>query len=170
MNSFIAPRMSGFFVANLRNSWAITCDLRLKSKHSESAQESAPNYTDFDNMTPDATIEIRAKSFKLLLGGAWGEGVLHYQGKAYPFKAKAGSVGGVGYKSVDATGEVFRLESLDDFAGFYTGGALGATAGSKGSTGVALENGKKVVIRLDAAGKGLQLSASLGSLNISWKE
>jgi hypothetical protein len=125
---------------------------------------------DYSKMTPDATIEITAKSFKLLLGGSWGDGVLHYKGKAHPFKAKAGSIGGIGYKNLVATGNVYQLKSLDDFPGLYSGGAVGVTAGTKGGASAQLENLNEVVLIMSAKGEGAQLALSLGSLNISWAE
>src|SRR5687767_9546903 len=72
------------------------------------AQEAKPRPTaeDISKAKPSGRIEVEAEQLSLILGGAAGRGVLHYQGKQYPFTLKAATVGGAGYSKVTATGNV----------------------------------------------------------------
>lgn len=58
---------------------------------------------------------------RLILGGAKGTGVLHFQGKDYQFKLSGVSVGGAGYTKVVSKGTVYQLNSIEDFPGTYSG-------------------------------------------------
>ena len=98
-------------------------------------------FRDFSKMTPSATMDFDITSVKLIAGASWGTGNLHYQDKVYPLKVKAGSAGGIGYRSFKGTGKVYDLNKLEDFPGLYAGGAVGATAGTKGGGGIEVENG-----------------------------
>ena len=138
--------------------------------HADS-HESSNDFTDYSKMTPSATMDFEATSVKLIAGAGWGSGNLHYQGKVYPLKVKAGSVGGVGYRTVKGTGKVYQLEKMEDFAGIYTAGQVGATAGDMGGGVMTLENGKKVVIQASVTdSEGLQLSIGLSGLEIEFEK
>jgi hypothetical protein len=126
-------------------------------------------HIDFSKETPSATLEFNVTAVKLLAGATWGEGVLHYMGKQYPFKVKAGTVGGIGYQKVEGVGQVYFLNKLEDFSGKYGGAGVGVTAGS--GTGTAtLENPRNVIIRAKLKAKGVALSASLGWIDIKFTE
>jgi hypothetical protein len=115
---------------------------------------------------PSATLNLEAKQFRLLLGGGAGKGVLHFKGKDYPFTAKGASVGGAGYTEVSATGKVYFLEKLEDFAGTY--GAMSAGAAVvKGAGASSWQNQKRVVLIVKSKTKGLALNMGLGAINIS---
>jgi hypothetical protein len=114
---------------------------------------------------PSATLDLEAKQFRLLLGGGAGKGVLHFKGKDYPFSAKGVSVGGVGYTEVSATGKVYFLDKLEDFAGTY--GAMSAGAAVvKGVGASSWQNQKRVVLILKSESKGLALNMGLGAINV----
>jgi len=149
---------------------AVILGLALLAPITAHAGEQAENkYTDYSKMTPSATMDFEAKSLKLIVGAAWGSGTLQYNGKSYPLKVAAGSVGGAGYRSVKGTGKVYGLGRLEDFAGIYTAGAVGATAGTKGGGVMTLENGKGVVIQASVTdSEGLQLSVGLSGLEIEF--
>jgi hypothetical protein len=126
-------------------------------------------HIDFSKETPSATVEITSKSIRLLAGGKWGSGTLHYQGKSYPFKVKGLSVGGIGYTSTVGVGEVYFLNKLEDFNGKYGAATIGATA-VKGSGAGSVENNKGVIINLKAKSTGLALSLGASGISIQLEE
>lgn len=138
--------------------------------HADS-HEGDREFVDYSKMTPSATMEFDITSVKLIAGASWGTGTLHYQGKSYPLKVKSGSVGGIGYRSMKGTGKVYELNKLEDFAGIYGGGAVGATVGTKGGGSSTIENGKGVVIKATATdSSGAQLALSAGGIEIAFAE
>jgi hypothetical protein len=149
---------------------AVILGLALLASVTAYADQAKDNeYTDYSKMTPSATMEFEAKSLKLIVGAGWGSGTLHYQGKSYPLKVMAGTAGGIGYRSMKGTGKVYQLDKLEDFAGIYTAGGVGATAGKMGGGVISLENTKKVVIQATVTdSEGLQLSVGLGGLEIEF--
>ena len=125
-------------------------------------------HIDFDKETPSGTLEFEATAVKLLAGGTWGKGVLNYQGKAYPLKVKAATLGGIGYQKIEGEGEVYFLDKLEDFTGKYGSAAAGASAG-KGKGVATLQKGN-VVLQLRAKSKGVALAASLGGISIEFAD
>ena len=101
----------------------------------------------------------------MLVGGGQAKGVLHYQGKTYPFTAKGMSVGGVGVTKVDATGDVYFLNKLEDFPGIYSAATIGATV-VKGAGGAQFQNDKGVFISVKNKSEGVGLSLGLAGVNI----
>lgn len=71
---------------------------------------------------PDATVRMTGKSIAVGVGYSWGSGVLTYKGKEYPFTVTGISAGDIGITSVELSGNVSNLKSLDDFNGNYTRG------------------------------------------------
>ena len=147
----------------------LTVLLTLTNIALASDQAEEQRYIDFSKETPSGTVEIQSKSIRLLVGGNWGSGTLHYQGKAYPFKVKGLSVGGVGYTAVDAIGEVYFLNNLEDFSGKYGAGTIGATA-VKGAGAGTLENNKGVILTLKGKTTGLALSLGASGISIQLEE
>ena len=115
---------------------------------------------------PDATVDFEATQVRLILGGAAGEGVLHFKGKDYKFKLKAATVGGVGATDVAGTGKVHFLKSVEDFAGTYTAIGAGAAlvAGKGGST---LQNSKGVVVSTTSKATGVALNLGAGGVVVT---
>ncbi|MCP4286172.1 MAG: hypothetical protein GY792_17270 [Gammaproteobacteria bacterium] len=139
----------------------------LASVSAYSDQVKDNEFTDFNKMAPSAMIDFEITSVKLIAGASWGTGTMQYEGKSYPVKVSAGTVGGVGYRSMKGTGKVYKLNKLEDVAGVYSGGIAGATIGNKGGGVSTLENGKGVVIKATATeSSGAQLSIGLGGLEI----
>jgi len=133
------------------------------------SHEKDNEFTDYSKMTPSATLEFDVTSVKLIAGASWGSGTLNYEGKSYPLKVKAGSAGGIGYRSMKGTGKVYELKNLEDFAGIYGGGTAGVTLGNKGGGVSTIENGKGVVIQATATdSSGAQLALSLGGIEIAF--
>lgn len=151
---------------------AIVLGLALFASVTAYADQAKDNkYTDYSKMTPSGTVEFEVKSLKLIAGASWGSGTLTYEGKTHPLKVMAGSLGGAGYRSIKGMGKVYSLEKMEDFAGMYTAGGVGATAGTKGGGVLLLENGQGVVIQARVTdSKGLQLSISLTGIEIEFEE
>jgi len=128
-------------------------------------------FTDYSKMEPSATLEFDITSVKLIAGVSWGTGTLNYQGKSYPLKVRAGSAGGIGYRSMKGTGKVYMLNKLEDFPGIYGGGTAGVTVADKGAGASSVENGKGVVIDAKVTDStGAQLAISVGGIEIAFEE
>jgi hypothetical protein len=137
----------------------------LASAQTSSAMEQDP----LANAEPSGTVEIEAKSLKLILGGGSGKGVLHYQGKDYPFTAKGLSVAGVGYTEIKAAGNVYFLNTIEDFPGTYAAMGMGGTV-AKGTGGSRFKNTKGVFMVLVEQTKGLGVDLGLGGIQVTLEE
>jgi len=116
---------------------------------------------------PSGTFELTAEQVRLLVGGASGRGTLFYKGKSYPFTMKALTVGGVGVTKVTATGTVYFLEKLEDFAGKYSAATVGAALGA-GVGGSQYENNKGVFVSVRSKTEGVALNLGLGGVQIDF--
>ena len=114
---------------------------------------------------PSATVDFKATQVRLIVGGGGGKGVLHYQGKDYPFTGKGGSVGGVGVAKTEGTGQVFFLDKLEDFEGTY-GALTGGAALVKGGGASSWQNQKCVVMLLTSKGKGAGLFLGIAAISV----
>lgn len=114
------------------------------------------------------TIAIDETQFGFLVGGSTGGGTLYYKGKSYPFKIGGLSVGNIGVSKVKATGTVYNMTNLSQFAGVYSNINASATA-VKGAGAVRLKNGNGVILHINTSSGGLQLSAGAGGVNITLK-
>ena len=134
--------------------------------HAADADDSAERTKRIQNGPPDATLDVEGKQLRLLVGGATGKGVLHFKGKDYPFTAKGASIGGVGYVEVEATGNVYFLDKLEDFPGTY--GAISAGAALvKGQGASSWQNQQRVVIIMKSKSKGAALTLGLAAINVT---
>jgi hypothetical protein len=115
---------------------------------------------------PDATLTLSEGSVAVGIGWSWGKGVLTYQGKPQHFKIKGLSLGEVGITKAEATGRVFNLKKLEDFAGTYMAGTVeGTIAAGAGET--VMKNKKGVVIYLSPQTKGVNLKIAAEGVNFS---
>jgi hypothetical protein len=115
---------------------------------------------------PSATVRLEAKEVAAGVGWAWGDGVLNYRGKPYPFKISGLTAVGVGASREDATGEVYNLKKLDDFGGTYT--SVEASGAVGGGAGIAtMRNVKGVRITLHAASQGVAAQAGPEGIKIT---
>lgn len=137
------------------------------SAYAEEAPEQ--RHIDFEKETISGTVEIKAKQIALIVGGGWGSGVLNFQGQDHPFKVTGLKAGGVGFVELDAVGDVYFLDKLEDFPGKYGTAAIGATA-VKGSIVATVENNKGVILRLKAKSKGAALNLGVGGMSIKFEE
>src|SRR5689334_19906702 len=88
---------------------------------------------------PSATIKLSGGSVAAGVGLSWGSGTLTYKGKAHEITVSGLDVGSVGISNVSATGKVYHLTKLEDFAGNYAAVGAGATVGGGGGA-VSMKN------------------------------
>jgi len=108
--------------------------------------------------TPDGTVEMRQVQVAYIGSGSTGNGVLHYQGRDYPFNVSGLGVGGLGASTIDAVGEVYDLPTLSRFAGKYAQARYGVALGNWSAGNLWLQNGSGVILHLKARRTGLMLS------------
>ena len=129
---------------------------------------SGPAWADKDKeeAAPSGRVTIKITEVGLGVGVTWGEGTLTFKGKKYKFKVKGLNAIAVGLSSIEAKGEVYNLQKLDDFAGRYVGMGEGAAL-VKGSAGLTVKNYKGVVLNLKASQTGLELKLANEGLSIT---
>lgn len=103
---------------------------------------------------PDATLKLSKGQVAVGIGWSWGEGVLTFKGKHYPFKVDGLSVVDVGITKATAVGKVYHLNKLSDFNGTYTAAAAEATIGG-GAGASTMKNQNGVVINLVSTTQGV---------------
>ena len=114
-------------------------------------------------------VSIETMTVGVGLGVTWGNGVLEYQGKEYPFTVTGFSVGDIGGAKVRAKGEVHNLQRPEDFAGVFMAVVAGATVGG-GAGAAALKNQNQVDMVVTAANQGLSLSLAHAGLKVKLTE
>jgi len=131
------------------------------------AQEKLQSAVDISKETPSGTIDVDAEQVRLIIGGSGGKGVLHFQGKDYPFTFKGGSVGGIGVTKVQAVGNVYFLKQVEDFPGTYTAVTVGAAVG--GGKGMSsFQNDKGVYLDVKSKSEGLALNLGLAVATVEF--
>jgi hypothetical protein len=118
--------------------------------------------------TASGTIKIDETQVMFIVGGDLGAGTLQFKGKAYTFKTGGLKIGGIGVHRVHLTGDVYKLDNVDDFAGIYFVAEAGITV-IKGKGGFWLENSKGVTLHLKASAEGVALDIGVEGLEIKMK-
>jgi hypothetical protein len=112
-------------------------------------------------------VKLQSRSIALGAGVNWGDGVLNYQGKDYPITVSGLSLLDLGVSSVSATGKVYFLNKLSDFAGnYFATQATFALAGGGGEIVMANGNGVFIAVQSEQAGTRLTLGASGVSIKL----
>jgi hypothetical protein len=118
--------------------------------------------------TPDATVDFTGASAAVGVGYTWGSGTLHYKNKDYPFSASGMTLADIGGGSNVVTAEVYKLNSVNDFAGTYSAASSGAALVGGGGIGC-LENSKSVIIKVTSNTKGARLNLGVGGVEVALK-
>lgn len=113
-------------------------------------------------------VTLSSKSVAVGVGVSWGDGVLEYQGKKYPFTVNGLSVVDLGVSKVSARGEVKNLKKLEDFNGNFVAAGAGAAVGG-GAGAAALKNQNGVEMTLTATTKGVKLALGGGGVDVKLK-
>jgi hypothetical protein len=112
-------------------------------------------------------VKIQSRSVALGAGVSWGDGVISYQGKDYPFTISGLSLLDLGVSSVSATGRVYSLKDISSFSGNYVASqATFAVAGGGGELVMANGNGVFIALQSEQSGTQLTLGASGVSLRL----
>ena len=123
--------------------------------------EEAPLY-------PIGEVTIEAKQLAAGVGYSWGDGVMKFEGKEYPFTLQGLNVAAVGFSKINAVGDVYNLKTAADLAGKYVAVRAGLSL-AKGVAGLSMRNDKGVVINLRSAQQGVQLNLGVDGFNIKMK-
>jgi hypothetical protein len=115
---------------------------------------------------PDGTVEFSGGSVAVGIGFSWGRGTLDFQGKQYRLRVRGLSVVDVGASNFTASGAVFNLTKVADFAGTYTAATAGATVAG-GASATIMRNQNGVTIRMSATRQGLQFTLAPEGLTIT---
>ena len=113
--------------------------------------QAAPEPAAKSGLTPSGTISFEYGQAAFILSGSGGKGTLRFGKKTYRIRLGGLGVGGIGAARISATGEVFNLTSLADFAGAYVQGRIGYAFG-QGQGSLWLENARGVVLSLGGDG------------------
>ena len=108
--------------------------------------------------TPSGTVEIDEVQVAFIVSGNLGGGTLHFKGKSYRFQIGGLGVGGIGASSIKATGKVYDLNDVADFAGAYGQARAGAVVGDTSTGQLWLQNPDGVVMSLMAKREGVMLA------------
>jgi hypothetical protein len=113
------------------------------------------------------TVRVTVAKAGFIVGAGGGRGTLAFRHRLYPFTVQGLSLGLTAGASINKlVGRADHINELGDFAGTYSAvGAGGALAGGAG--GIQLRNDKGVVITLQGAKGGLEVSANVTKVVIT---
>ena len=115
---------------------------------------------------PAATVRLQLMSIAYYGSATTGSGTLNYQGQRRNFTISSVGVGGTGGQNISATGKVYNLSNLSNFAGKYRGVSRGLTL-MEGKMYARLTNDNGVVIYLTGDTQGLASSSGIQSFQIN---
>jgi hypothetical protein len=119
--------------------------------------------------TPDGTVEMNQVQAAFIGSAGGGTGTLYFRGRAYPFTVGGLGVGGIGASTIDAYGEVYKLNNLAQFPGAYGQAQYGFALGNKSGGDLWLQNEAGVIMHLKARRTGLMLSLGGDAVVISMR-
>src|SRR5262245_12071569 len=117
----------------------------------------------------NGTVTVETKSIAIGVGVSWGDGVLEYRGKKYPFTVDGLSLVDLGVSKVTAKGTVSNLKQLADFNGSYVAAGAGAAVGG-GANVAALKNQNGVEMALTATAQGVKFALATAGIDIKLKK
>src|ERR1700710_391434 len=109
-------------------------------------------------LTPSGTLDMNMMQASYIGSGSPGSGTLYFNGRSYPFSISGLGIGGIGISSIDAAGEVYKLETFSQFAGTYAQGRYGFAIGNTSGGDLWLQNEGGIIMHLKAKRSGLMLS------------
>ena len=115
------------------------------------------------------TLTVEQVQVAWILIGNLGGGKLDYKGNTYDFTIGGLGVGGFGMSKIEATGEVYGLERIEDFVGAYGQARYGMVAADVSTGELWIENTKGVVNHLDAKREGLALALGADVIYVDFK-
>ena len=124
---------------------------------------------DKSQLKQSGTVEVEQTQIAFIVSGNLGGGRLHYGGRSYDFTIGGLGVGGFGASRIKATGEVYNLNDIADFAGTYGQVRAGFALDTMSKGDLWLENTDGVYIHLDAKREGYALSLGADAIYIDLK-
>ena len=103
-------------------------------------------------------VDMRQVQVAYIASGSGGRGTLFFQGREYPFTVGGLGVGGIGASTIDASGEVYKLNDIAQFPGTYAQGRYGFAVGTASGGDLWMQNEQGVIMHLKAKREGLMLS------------
>jgi hypothetical protein len=120
---------------------------------------------------PDGTLKITRRTVSPGIGLEWGQGVLTYNGRDYPFSYRAGGPSrhvDTEITTVELSGQVFNLKNPEDFNGKYhkveTEGPL------SGGSRVTMKNQNGVVVNVVSPIEGRKFDLTSWGLDVELKK
>ena len=120
-----------------------------------------------DGQRPVGTIQLKQVHAAYIGSGSTGDGTLTFKGRTYRFNITGLGVGGIGFSKINASGEVYGLEKIEQFPGAYAQGRYGFAFGSTSAGDLWLKNENGVTLHLKAKREGLMLSLGGDAVSIS---
>jgi hypothetical protein len=111
-----------------------------------------------DDLVRSGTLTIEQVQIAFIGSGNLGGGTLVAGGQKYSFSVGGLGIGGFGVSRMEATGSVYNLRNINDFAGAYVQARYGIAVGDMSTGQLWLRNAKGVVLELKAKRTGLALS------------
>jgi hypothetical protein len=115
------------------------------------------------------TVTIEQVNVAMLWSASLGGGTLTYKGKSYDFVIGGIGVGGIGASTLNATGEVYGLERVEDFEGVFGQVRKGFAIADEGGGKLWLQNTNGVVLALHAKRAGLALTMGADGVVVQFK-
>lgn len=119
---------------------------------------------------PSGHLKIEQIQVAFIGSGAVGGGTLDFEGKSYKFSVKGLGVGGFGASRLSATGEVYGLKKLEDFAGPYAELRTGWAVGDFGKGRFWLRNANGVYLKIEGKRQGAQVGVGAEAVLITLDE
>jgi hypothetical protein len=120
------------------------------------SQMKTPTAQSITGLTPSGTVQLTED---FVAGAGGGSGTLTFNGQTYPsFRLFGTVIGPGGAEKVVASGEVYKLVNVGDFAGRYTQSSGSAGFSEGGSGQLWLENNAGVIMHLTSQTQGVLLS------------
>ena len=120
---------------------------------------------------PDGTVKITSRMVAPGIGLSWGEGVLSYKGRDYPFTFKATGL----FRDVDTeiaaaelSGQVFDLKKPEDFGGNYQ--KVETPSQSDSGSRATMKNQNGVAVNLASTIPGRKFNLAREGMDIEFKK
>lgn len=116
------------------------------------------------------TVRLEQVQAGFIASGEAGGGTLRYRGRSYPITVGGLGIGSIGASRSVASGTVYGLHRVSDFAGAYVQLKEGWAVGPAGRGTTWLRNDKGVTLRLATRRQGLQLQLGADGVLIGFRQ
>jgi hypothetical protein len=148
--------------------WLAACSSGEDAASAPGGEAEATPEADLDEA---GTFTLTMYRVSLIGSGAVSSGVLRYAGGSRKFNMTGLGIGGVGLSKAVATGTVYNLENVDDFAGAYVQARSGVTLGDDAlARRTWMTNERGVKLKMSWESKGLQLNLGADGMVITWDD